>query len=120
MWGHVLLGYDLSLLSFFGIVALTGVLVNDSLVLIDAIYQFKKQMPEATKSELVVEACKKRFRPVILTSITTFGGLMPMIFEKSVQAKFLIPMAISLGFGVMFATGITLLLIPALYLIFEG
>ena len=120
LWGHVLLGYDLSLLSFFGIVALTGVLVNDSLVLIDAIYQFKKQMPEATKSELVVEACKKRFRPVILTSITTFGGLMPMIFEKSVQAKFLIPMAISLGFGVMFATGITLLLIPALYLIFEG
>ncbi len=119
LWGHVLLGYDLSLLSFFGIVALTGVLVNDSLVLIDAIYQFKKKMPEASKVELVIEACKKRFRPVILTSITTFGGLIPMIFEKSVQAKFLIPMAISLGFGVMFATGITLMLIPSLYLIFE-
>ena len=119
LWGHVLLGYDLSLLSFFGIVALTGVLVNDSLVLIDAIYQFKKKMPEASKVELVIEACKKRFRPVILTSITTFGGLIPMIFEKSVQAKFLIPMAISLGFGVMFATGITLILIPSLYLIFE-
>ncbi len=119
LWGHVLLGYDLSLLSFFGIVALTGVLVNDSLVLIDAVYQFKKQKPEATKTEIVIEACKKRFRPVILTSITTFGGLMPMIFEKSVQAKFLIPMAISLGFGVLFATGITLILIPSLYLIFE-
>ena len=119
LWGHVLLGYDLSLLSFFGIVALTGVLVNDSLVLIDAIYQFKKKMPEASKVELVIEAGKKRFRPVILTSITTFGGLIPMIFEKSVQAKFLIPMAISLGFGVMFATGITLILIPSLYLIFE-
>ncbi len=119
IWGHVLLGYDLSLLSFFGIVALTGVLVNDSLVLIDAIYQFKKEKPNSTKTDLAIEACRKRFRPVILTSITTFGGLMPMIFEKSVQAKFLIPMAISLGFGVMFATGITLILIPSLYLIFE-
>ncbi len=119
IWGHVLLGYDLSLLSFFGIVALTGVLVNDSLVLIDAIYQFKKSMPNVTKTEIVIEACKKRFRPVILTSITTFGGLMPMIFEKSVQAKFLIPMAISLGFGVMFATGITLVLVPSLYMIFD-
>ncbi len=120
VWGHVLLGYDLSLLSFFGIVALTGVLVNDSLVLIDAIYQFRKKMPQATNYQLAIEACKKRFRPVILTSITTFGGLMPMIFEKSVQAKFLIPMAISLGFGVMFATGITLILVPAIYLIFEN
>ncbi len=119
VWGHVLLGYDLSLLSFFGIVALTGVLVNDSLVLIDAIYQFKKQKEGMSKYDLAIEACKKRFRPVILTSLTTFGGLMPMIFEKSVQAKFLIPMAISLGFGVMFATGITLILVPALYLIFE-
>ncbi|BBB32229.1 RND family efflux pump inner membrane protein [Thermotomaculum hydrothermale] len=119
VWGHVLLGYDLSLLSFFGIVALTGVLVNDSLVLIDAIYQFKKEKPELSKYELAIEACKKRFRPVILTSITTFGGLMPLIFEKSVQAKFLIPMALSLGFGVLFATGITLILIPSLYLIFE-
>ncbi len=112
--GHLLLGYDLSLLSFFGIVALTGVLVNDSLVLLDAIRNKMKLHPDDVV-KAVVEACKSRFRPVILTSITTFGGLMPIIFEKSLQARFLIPMAISLGFGVLFATGITLILIPSLY-----
>ncbi len=114
--GHLMLGYDLSLLSFFGIVALTGVLVNDSLVLLDAIRNKMKQHPDDV-IKAIIEACKSRFRPVILTSITTFGGLMPIIFEKSLQARFLIPMAISLGFGVLFATGITLVLIPSLYML---
>ncbi|NOZ14089.1 MAG: efflux RND transporter permease subunit [Acidobacteria bacterium] len=114
--GHLMLGYDLSLMSFFGIVALSGVLVNDSLVLLDAIRNKMKLHPDDI-IKAVVEACKSRFRPVILTSITTFGGLMPIIFEKSLQARFLIPMAISLGFGVMFATGITLILIPSLYML---
>ena len=114
--GHLMLGYDLSLLSFFGIVALSGVLVNDSLVLLDAIRNKMKLHPDDVV-KAIVEACKSRFRPVILTSITTFGGLMPIIFEKSLQARFLIPMAISLGFGVIFATGITLILIPSLYML---
>ena len=112
--GHLLLGYDLSLLSFFGIVALAGVLVNDSLVLLDAIRNKMKLHPNDV-IKAIVEACKSRFRPVVLTSITTFGGLLPIIFEKSLQARFLIPMALSLGFGVLFATGITLVLIPSLY-----
>lgn len=114
VFGHLLLGYDMSLLSFFGIVALSGVLVNDSLILLNAIRNRMKQHPDDV-IKAIVEACKSRFRPVILTSLTTFGGLMPIIFERSLQARFLIPMAISLGFGVLFATGITLVLIPSLY-----
>jgi len=113
--GHLLLGYNLSIVSFFGIVALTGVLVNDSLVLLDAINK-QTTAGAINKVEAVVAASKSRFRPVILTSLTTFGGLLPMITETSVQARVLIPMAISLGFGVLFATGITLILIPALYM----
>jgi len=114
--GHLLLGYHLSIVSFFGIVALAGVLVNDSLVLLDAI---NKQVTAGARSRMdaVILASRSRFRPVILTSVTTFGGLLPMITETSIQARVLIPMAISLGFGVLFATGITLLLIPALYMI---
>jgi len=113
--GHLLMGYNLSIVSFFGIVALSGVLVNDSLVLLDAI---NKQMAAGAenKVEAIVSASKSRFRPVILTSLTTFGGLLPMITETSMQARVLIPMAISLGFGVLFATGITLILIPSLYM----
>ncbi len=113
--GHLLLGFDLSIVSFFGIVALAGVLVNDSLVLLDAINK-RMNTGAGDRTEAVIEASKSRFRPVILTSITTFGGLLPMITETSVQARVLIPMAISLGFGVLFATGITLILIPALYM----
>ncbi|NOY68132.1 MAG: efflux RND transporter permease subunit [Deltaproteobacteria bacterium] len=114
--GHLILGYNLSLLSFFGIVALSGVLVNDSLVLLVAINKKMAQHPEDSVTA-VLQAARSRFRPVMLTSLTTFGGLMPMIFEKSMQARFLIPMAISLGFGIMFATVITLLLIPAIYMV---
>jgi multidrug efflux pump subunit AcrB len=115
--GHLLMGYNLSMLSIFGMVALSGVVVNDSLLLIDRINQNRKDGSELLVS--VLEAAQRRFRPILLTSLTTFFGLAPMILETSVQAKFLIPMAISLGFGILFATLVTLLLIPALYLILE-
>ncbi len=115
--GHLIMGYNLSILSLFGIVALAGVVVNDSLLLIDYANGIRRG-GEALFPTLMT-AGQRRFRPILLTSLTTFGGLMPMILETSVQAQFLIPMAISLGFGILFATGITLLLIPALYLILE-
>ncbi len=115
--GHFFMGYDLSILSMFGIVALTGVVVNDSLLLIDYINRGVRQGKSLADS--VAEAGQRRFRPILLTSLTTFFGLMPMILETSVQAQFLVPMAISLAFGILFATSITLLLIPSLYLVLE-
>jgi multidrug efflux pump subunit AcrB len=117
IFGHVLMGYALSIMSVFGIVALSGVVVNDSLLLIDYV-NVRRREGDALRDALL-EAGRRRFRPILLTSLTTFFGLMPMILETSMQAKFLIPMAISLGFGIMFATGITLLLIPSLYLVLE-
>jgi multidrug efflux pump subunit AcrB len=115
--GHLLMGYELSLISMFGIIALSGVVVNDSLVLIDATNQAHRG--GATPGEAIRSAAKRRLRPIMLTSLTTFFGLMPMIFETSVQARFLIPMAISLGFGVLFATVIVLVVVPALYLVLD-
>lgn len=115
--GHVLMGYSLSMISFFGIIALAGVVVNDSLVLIDATNQRRRE--GATAWEAVVWGGTRRLRPILLTSLTTFFGLAPMITETSFQARFLIPMAISLGFGVLFATFVILLMVPALYLIVE-
>ncbi|MBR9813283.1 efflux RND transporter permease subunit [bacterium] len=115
--GHWLLGYKLSFISLFGIVALSGVVVNDSLVLIDAANKFRAQGMSAI--EAIVQAGRRRFRPILLTSLTTFLGLSPMILETSLQARFIIPMAISLGFGVLFATFIILLLTPAVYMIVE-
>jgi multidrug efflux pump subunit AcrB len=115
--GHLIMGLDLSILSLFGVVGLAGVVVNDSLVLIHAANRFKDQ--GITAQEAAKQAGGMRFRAIILTSLTTFAGLTPMIFERSLQAKFLIPMAVSLGFGVLFATFITLLLIPCGYVILE-
>jgi multidrug efflux pump subunit AcrB len=115
--GHLLMGFDLSFLSLFGMVGLAGVAVNDSLVLIDAANRIRGT--GTTAHDAVVAAGRNRFRAIILTSLTTFAGLVPIIFEKSIQARFLIPMALSLGFGVLFATGITLLLIPSLYMILD-
>lgn len=115
--GHVLMGMELTILSMFGIVALAGVVVNDNLVLVDFIN--RKRDAGLPLFKAVREAGTSRFRPILLTSLTTFAGLIPLILEKSVQAKFLIPMAVSLGFGVMFATAISLLMVPALYLILE-
>ena len=115
VWGHMILGMDLTMLSMFGVVALTGVVVNDSLVMVDFIN--KKRDKGIPPAEAIREAGIQRFRPILLTSVTTFLGLTPILLEKSLQAQFLIPMAISLGFGVLFATFITLLLVPVLYLI---
>jgi multidrug efflux pump subunit AcrB len=115
--GHLIMGYSLSVISMFGVVALSGVVVNDSLVLVDfANRRRNRQMPA---HEAVHEAAIHRFRPIMLTTLTTFGGLAPMIFETSRQARFLIPMAISLGFGILFATAITLILVPAFYMVVE-
>ena len=117
VWGHVALGFDLSILSVFGIVALTGVVVNDSLVMVDFINKQREKGHEL--SDALREAGAVRFRPILLTSVTTFLGLTPLLLEKSLQAQFLVPMAISLGFGVLFATVITLLLVPITYNILE-
>jgi multidrug efflux pump subunit AcrB len=117
MAGHLLMGFDLSILSLFGMVGLTGVVVNDSLVLIYAANRLRNE--GETPHEAVIKAGCLRFRAILLTSLTTFAGLSPMIFERSMQAQFLIPMAISLGFGVLFGTFITLLLIPCGYMIRE-
>jgi multidrug efflux pump subunit AcrB len=115
--GHLLMGYNLSLISVLGIVALSGVVVNDSLVLIAAVNDYRKEGQEPL--EAVASGGARRFRPILLTSLTTFFGLMPMILETSVQARFLIPMAISLGFGVLFVTVITLVIVPAGYMATE-
>jgi len=115
--GHLIMGLNLSLLSLFGMVGLAGVVVNDSLVLIHATNRLREE--GAGAREAVTQAGGLRFRAIILTSLTTFAGLMPMILEKSLQAQFLIPMAVSLGFGVLFATGITLLLVPCGYVILD-
>ncbi len=115
--GHLIMGHNLSLLSMFGIVGLAGVVVNDSLVLVDATNRFRDQGLSA--HDAITRAGPLRFRAVILTSLTTFAGLTPMLLERSLQAQFLIPMAISLGFGVLFSTGITLLLVPSLYMILD-
>lgn len=115
--GHMIMGYNLSILSMFGIVALSGVVVNDSLLLVDQVNKARKK-GHFTFEALVI-AATRRFRPILLTSLTTFLGLTPMILETSVQAQFLIPMAISLGFGILFATIITLFLIPSFYLVLE-
>lgn len=117
VFGHMLMDYHLSLMSMMGMVALSGVVVNDSLVLVD--YANKRQRKGIIALLAIKEAGLRRFRPVLLTTLTTFGGLAPMIFETSRQARFMIPMALSLGFGIVFATAITLALVPCLYLIIE-
>ena len=117
MIGHFLLGYELSVVSMFGIIALSGVVVNDSLVLVVTTNRFQEEGLSAY--EALMKAAPHRFRPILLTSLTTFFGLAPMIFETSMQARFLLPMAVSLGFGILFATFIVLLLVPSFYLILE-
>lgn len=115
--GHMLLNLELTLWSFIGMVAVSGIVVNDNLVLMDCINELRKKGVNIFSA--VCEAGKKRFRPILLTSITTFAGLTPLILETSIQAKFLIPMAVSLAFGVIFATLISLLLVPASYLLLD-
>ena len=114
--GHILLGYDLSLVSLMGVIALSGVVVNDSLIMIE---YANKRRGDRRAYQAIHEAGVRRFRPIILTTLTTFGGLTPIILETSSQAYQLIPMAISLGFGIVFATAIILVLVPCLYLIMD-
>ena len=115
--GHLVMGFNLSILSMFGIVALAGVVVNDSLIMIDLINRERRE--GVPLPQILSDCATRRFRPIMLTTLTTFLGLLPMIAEESLQARFLIPMAISLAFGVVFATAITLLLVPSLYMILE-
>jgi multidrug efflux pump subunit AcrB len=115
--GHFLLGYNLSFISLFGIVALSGVVVNDALVLVD---RYNKLLDEGWDNDkAIVEAARRRFRAIFLTTATTALGLAPMLFETSTQAQFLIPMAVSLATGIVFASIIILFLIPALVMIRE-
>lgn len=115
--GHLLLGRNLSMMSVIGIVALSGVVVNASLVMVHFVNE--QRAAGATLRDAVTEAGVMRFRPIVLTSMTTFAGLLPLMLEKSVQAQFLIPMAVSLAYGVLFSTLITLLVVPAGYLVLD-
>jgi len=112
VFGHLVMGLSMSILSLFGIIGLSGVVVNDALVLIDFINERRRS--GTPMAEAIREAGKVRFRPILLTSLTTFLGVLPLILEKSLQAQFLIPMAVSLGFGILFATAILMMLVPAL------
>ena len=114
IFGHLLMGLDFSLLSLVGVLAVSGVVVNDNLVLIDRIIQLREEGEDLY--EALVRGSVERFRPIILTSITTFIGLTPILMETSLQAQFLIPMVASLSFGVLFATAVTLLFVPCLYM----
>ena len=116
--GHMIMGYSLSVVSMFGIVGLSGVVVNDSLILIDFANRRVRERGMSIH-DAVLNAASQRFRPILLTTVTTFGGLAPMMFERAVQARFMVPMAISLGYGILFATVITLVLVPCLYMVIE-
>lgn len=115
IFGHWMLGWQVSMFSIMGVIACAGVVVNDNLVLIDRINNLRAEGMDLESA--LLQGATDRFRPIILTSVTTFVGLVPIMLETSVQAQFLIPMVVSLSFGVMFATGVTLVLVPALYLL---
>lgn len=115
VFGHWWMDTAFSMMSFFGVIALTGVVVNDSLILTDAVN--KRLNAQQGIAEAVTGACKQRFRPILITSLTTFFGLFPLLLETSLQAQEMLPMAISLAFGILFATVITLLLVPCLFVI---
>jgi multidrug efflux pump subunit AcrB len=117
VWGHFLIGWDLNFFSMLGLVALAGVVVNDSLVLVD--YVNRACARGLSVDEAARTAGVARFRAIMLTSLTTFAGLTPLLLERSLQAQFLIPMAVSIAFGVLFATAVTLILVPAWYLILD-
>lgn len=114
--GHLILGYDLSIVSLMGIVALSGVVVNGALIMVD---YANKRRGELDALQAIREASVRRFRPIVLTTLTTFGGLTPIILETSRQAAQLIPMAIALGFGILFASAIILIIVPCLYMLLD-
>ncbi len=115
--GHIIVGIAFDMMSFFGVIALSGVVVNDSLIMVD--YVNKAVARGEEKLNAILEAGQVRFRAILLTSLTTFFGLLPMLLETSMQAQIMIPMAVSLGFGIVFATVITLILIPCLYVVLD-
>ena len=117
VWGHFIMGLDVTLMSMFGLVALSGVVVNDSLIMVDFINRKRGLHQEIAVA--VREAGANRFRAILLTSLTTFVGLVPLMTAKSFDAAFMKPMAVSLAFGVLFATVITLVLVPIAYLILD-
>jgi HAE1 family hydrophobic/amphiphilic exporter-1 len=114
--GHALMGLDLTLFSFFGLIALTGVIVNDSIVLVDFInHRVRDGVP---LYDALMSAGKRRFRPILLTSLTTIAGLLPILLEKSMQAQVLVPMAVSLIYGLLTGTLLILILVPVFYHIY--
>ncbi|MEN8774811.1 MAG: efflux RND transporter permease subunit, partial [Akkermansiaceae bacterium] len=113
--GHLILEITPNFLWVFGLLALAGVVLNDSLVMVDFVN--RKRRAGMPLMDAALAAGARRFRPIILTSLTTFAGLVPLLMDQSLQAQFLIPMAVSLGFGILFATGITLFLIPCALLV---
>jgi multidrug efflux pump subunit AcrB len=115
VWGHLLLGFDMTLLSLIGFVALSGVVVNDAIVFTE-FYMMRRRLGE-TVMEAALESGRQRLRAILLTTITTVGGLSPLMMEQSFQARFLIPMAITISFGLMSATLIVLIVLPCLLLI---
>ena len=115
--GHLLFGVTMSMFSFMGVVAAAGVVINDNLVLIDGINKVREKQPDIAAA--VIEAAVGRFRPILLTSFTTFVGLLPIMSERSSQSEYLKPMTLSLGFGVFFASFVTLIMVPCLYLVVE-
>ena len=117
--GHVLLGYPLTFISLFGIVALSGVVVNDTILLLDDYKRRLSRLPDLDKVQTIADSAVRRFRPILMTTLSTAFGLLPMIYETSLQAKFLIPMAISLGFGILIATPILLVAVPATIMILD-
>ena len=117
VWGHLIMGLDVTMMSMFGLVALAGVVVNDSLIMVDFINRRRREHPDLRTA--VCEAGMNRFRPILLTSFTTFFGLVPLMLDGSFSAAMVVPMAVSLAFGVLFATFITLILVPTIYLILE-
>ncbi len=114
--GHILLGYDLSLVSMLGVVAVSGVVVNGALIMV---HFANAQRSTMSAHDAILAAGTRRFRPIVLTTVTTFGGLAPIILETSIQAVHLVPMAISLGFGIVFATSIMLVVVPCFYMMIE-
>jgi len=120
VFGHLLFDMPFALFSFFGVVAAAGVVINDNLVLIDRINQIRSEMDaKASISSAVIQAAVARFRPILLTSVTTFVGLLPIISERSAQSEYLKPLTLSLGFGVAFASFVPLILVPCLYLVVD-
>ena len=119
LYGHLMMGYGLSVMSIMGIVALAGVVVNDSLILVDFANRQRRDK-KMSAHDAIISAGIRRFRPILLTTLTTFGGLAPMVFETSRQAQFIAPMAVSLGFGILFTTFVCLLVLPALYIMLSN